>query len=80
MTELIGHLINGEMISDTNTRSQDVFNPSTGGVDKQVALASKKTVEEAIASAKAAFPEWRNTPPSKRARVMFRFKELLEKN
>jgi len=80
MTELVGHLINGEMISETNTRTQDVFNPSTGGVDKQVALASKKTVEEAIASAKAAFPEWRNTPPNKRARVMFRFKELLEKN
>jgi len=80
MTELVGHLINGEMISETNTRTQDVFNPSTGGVDKQVALASTKTVEEAIASAKAAFPEWRNTPPNKRARVMFRFKELLEKN
>ncbi|TEW51907.1 CoA-acylating methylmalonate-semialdehyde dehydrogenase [Psychromonas algicola] len=80
MTALVGHLINGEMITDTNTRTQDVFNPSTGGVDKQVALASKKTVEEAIASAKAAFPEWRNTPPNKRARVMFRFKELLEKN
>ena len=80
MTALVGHLINGEMITETNTRTQDVFNPSTGGVDKQVALASKKTVEEAIASAKAAFPEWRNTPPNKRARVMFRFKELLEKN
>ena len=46
----------------------------------QVALASKTTVEEAIAAAEAAFPEWRDTPPIKRARIMFRFKELLEQN
>jgi malonate-semialdehyde dehydrogenase (acetylating)/methylmalonate-semialdehyde dehydrogenase len=79
MTELIGHFINGENVTET-IRTQDVFNPATGVAEKKVALASKKTVEEAIAAAKAAFPEWRNTPPSKRARVMFRFKELLEQN
>ncbi len=76
---LVGHLINGEMRTDA-PRSQDVFNPSTGEVSKQVALASKATVEEAIAAAQAAYPAWRNTPPAKRARVMFRFKELLEQN
>jgi len=75
----IGHLINGESRTD-DTRTQDVFNPSTGEVEKQVALASKATVEEAIAAAQAAYPEWRDTPPAKRARVMFRFKELLEEN
>ena len=75
----IGHLINGEIRTD-NARTQDVFNPSTGEVEKQVALASKATVEEAIAAAQAAYPEWRDTPPAKRARVMFRFKELLEQN
>jgi len=75
----VGHLINGELRTDAK-RTQDVFNPSTGAVSKQVALASKATVEEAISAAQAAFPEWRNTPPSKRARVMFRFKELLEQN
>jgi malonate-semialdehyde dehydrogenase (acetylating)/methylmalonate-semialdehyde dehydrogenase len=76
---IVGHLINGEMVSDTG-RTQDVFNPATGKVEKQVALASKKTTEQAIAAAQAAYPAWRNTPPIKRARIMFRFKELLEAN
>jgi len=76
---IVGHLINGQLITDAE-RLQDVFNPSTGEADKQVALASKATVEQAIAAAEAAFPAWRNTPPIKRARVMFRFKELLEQN
>jgi len=76
---VVGHLINGERV-ETSTRTQDVFNPSTGEVSKQVALAPVETVEQAIASAQAAFPEWRNTPPIKRARVMFRFKQLLEEN
>lgn len=75
----VGHLINGRIVSDAS-RLQDVYNPSTGAVSKQVALASKATVEQAISAAEAAFPEWRNTPPIKRARVMFRFKELLEQN
>ena len=75
----IGHLINGKICTD-NARTQDVFNPSTGGVEKQVALASKATVEEAITAAQQAYPAWRNTPPARRARVMFRFKELLEQN
>lgn len=75
----IGHLINGTLQAATG-RTQDVYNPSTGEVSKQVALASKATVEEAITAAEAAFPEWRNTPTLKRARVMFRFKELLEQN
>ena len=75
----VGHLINGRMVDDA-ARLQDVYNPSTGAVSKQVALASKATVEQAISAAEAAFPEWRNTPPIKRARVMFRFKELREQN
>jgi malonate-semialdehyde dehydrogenase (acetylating)/methylmalonate-semialdehyde dehydrogenase len=45
-----------------------------------VALAGRSTVEEAIAAAEAAYPAWRDTPPLKRARIMFRFKELLEQN
>ncbi|MGB0669736.1 MAG: CoA-acylating methylmalonate-semialdehyde dehydrogenase [Porticoccaceae bacterium] len=76
---VIGHLINGQ-ITHESARTQDVYNPSTGEVSKQVALASKATVEEAIAAAQAAYPEWRNTPAIKRARVMFKFKELLEQN
>jgi malonate-semialdehyde dehydrogenase (acetylating)/methylmalonate-semialdehyde dehydrogenase len=79
MTEVIGHLINGVMVNDT-ARTQDIFNPATGLAEKKVALASKATMEEAITAAQAAYPEWRNTPPIKRARIMFRFKELLEQN
>jgi malonate-semialdehyde dehydrogenase (acetylating)/methylmalonate-semialdehyde dehydrogenase len=75
----IGHLINGKM-TNNDTRSQAVFNPATGEATKRVALASKQTVEQAIVAAEAAFPEWSKTPPLKRARVMFRFKELLEQN
>jgi malonate-semialdehyde dehydrogenase (acetylating)/methylmalonate-semialdehyde dehydrogenase len=81
--QIIGHLINGEMIHTStgdDSRNQDVFNPAMGEATKKVALASKKTVEQAIGAAQAAFPAWRNTPAIKRARVMFRFKELLEQN
>jgi malonate-semialdehyde dehydrogenase (acetylating)/methylmalonate-semialdehyde dehydrogenase len=75
----VGHLINGQIVNDKN-RTQPIFNPSTGDSTRQVALASKATVEQAIAAAQAAYPAWRATPPIKRARIMFRFKELLEPN
>ncbi|MBB3142410.1 CoA-acylating methylmalonate-semialdehyde dehydrogenase [Halomonas sp. THAF12] len=75
----LGHLINGVRIDD-DARTQDLYNPSTGVVAGQVSLASKATVEEAIAAAQAAFPAWRDTPPAKRARIMYRFKALLEQN
>lgn len=78
--QVVGHMINGSQFQGQGDRNQDVFNPATGAVTKKVALASKNTVEEAIAAAQAAFPAWRNTPPMKRARVMFRFKQLLEEN
>ena len=76
---VIGHLINGEMIP-ADERTQDVYNPATGEVSNQVGLASQATVEKAIAAAQAAYPQWRDTPPIKRARVMFKFKELLEQH
>jgi malonate-semialdehyde dehydrogenase (acetylating) / methylmalonate-semialdehyde dehydrogenase len=75
----VGHLINGEIRTDS-ARTQDVFNPATGVAIKKVALASKETVDDAIAAAQAAYPAWRNTPVGKRAAVMFRFKALLEQN
>ncbi|SDX72101.1 CoA-acylating methylmalonate-semialdehyde dehydrogenase [Marinobacter mobilis] len=75
----IGHLINGQIITE-GERRQPVYNPSTGDTSREVILASKATVEDAIAAAQAAYPEWRATPPIKRARIMFRFKELLEQN
>ena len=79
VTHTIGHLIDGQIVNDT-ARTQPVFNPATGQISGQVALASKATVEQAIASAEKAFPDWRNTPPLKRARVMSKLKVLLEQN
>ncbi len=76
---LVGHLIDGKSVT-TGTRAQDVFNPATGRAEKRVLLAPKATVEDAIASAQAAFPAWRNTPPLKRARVMSNLKVLLEQH
>ncbi len=72
----IPHLINGERHHSTNTL--DVYNPSTGQVCSQLSMGDQSLVAEAVAVAKAAFPAWRDTPPAKRARVMFRFKQLLE--
>ena len=76
---IVQHLINGELVSK-GERTADVFNPSTGQAVRKVELASRATIQQAIDSAKAAFPAWRNTPPAKRAQVMFRFKQLLEQN
>ncbi|WP_054886802.1 CoA-acylating methylmalonate-semialdehyde dehydrogenase [Pseudomonas sp. NBRC 111130] len=76
---IVQHLIHGELVTK-GERTADVFNPSTGQAVRKVELASRATVQEAIESAKASFPAWRNTPPAKRAQVMFRFKQLLEQN
>jgi malonate-semialdehyde dehydrogenase (acetylating)/methylmalonate-semialdehyde dehydrogenase len=76
---IVGHLIDGKPVT-TGTRAQDIFNPATGRAEKRVLLAPKSTVEDAIASAQAAYPAWRNTPPLKRARVMSNLKVLLEQH
>ena len=76
---VVGHFIDGREVADTN-RPAPVTNPATGQVTRQVAMATRSTVEDAIAAAEAAFPAWRNTPPLKRARIMFRFKQLLEEH
>src|SRR5690606_15519637 len=75
----IPHLINGERVAGQG-RAADVFNPSTGQVARQVALADRATVQQAIDAAQAAFPAWRNTPPAKRAQLLFRFRNLLEQH
>ena len=75
----IPHLINGERVAG-GSRAQDVFNPATGHAEKRVLLADKATVEQAIASAQAAYPAWRATPPLKRARVMSNLEVLLEQH
>ncbi len=76
---IVGHLIGGERVSG-GTRTAPIYNPATGEVAREVQLADQETVERAIAAAAAAYPAWRQTPPMKRARIMFRFKELLEQN
>ncbi|WP_163576253.1 CoA-acylating methylmalonate-semialdehyde dehydrogenase [Halomonas faecis] len=73
----ISHYINGQPAAGESGRTQDVFNPATGSVSGRVALASRGDVDTAVAAAKAAFPAWANTPPIRRARVLFKFLELL---
>ena len=73
----IPHVINGMATTGTSTRRQNVTNPATGAVTGSVCLANSADVDAAVAAAKAAFPAWSNTPPLRRARVMFKFLELL---
>src|SRR5579863_4754931 len=74
----IGHFIGGKEVKSTSGRFGDVFNPNTGEVAAKVALAGKSDVEKAIANAEAAFPGWAATNPQRRARVMFKFLELIQ--
>ncbi|MFT5131926.1 MAG: malonate-semialdehyde dehydrogenase (acetylating)/methylmalonate-semialdehyde dehydrogenase [Gammaproteobacteria bacterium] len=78
-SDIVGHYINGRKVN-VYDRLLAVTNPATGQVIRNVAAASKDIVEDAIKDAQAAFPAWRDTPSLKRARIMFRFKELLEQN
>ena len=76
----IAHFISGQTTAGTSTRAQDVFNPATGAVTGRVHLANVQDVAQAVASAQAAFPAWADTPPLRRARVMFKYLELLNQN
>ena len=73
----IGHFIDNARVSGTSGRSQPVFNPATGESSSNVALASVEEVGRAVASAKNAWPEWANSPPLRRARILDRFKSIL---
>src|SRR3569832_2896980 len=74
----IGHSVGGMQIKGGSGRTGDVFNPNTGEVQAKVAFASKSEVEQAIANAAAAQPAWAATNPQRRARVMFKFLELIQ--
>jgi malonate-semialdehyde dehydrogenase (acetylating)/methylmalonate-semialdehyde dehydrogenase len=76
----IDNAIGGKLVRSTSTRTQPIFNPATGEASGTLPLATVAEVNAAVAAAKKAFPAWANTTPMKRARVMFRFKELLEKH
>ncbi|OYU68906.1 MAG: methylmalonate-semialdehyde dehydrogenase (CoA acylating) [Alphaproteobacteria bacterium PA2] len=76
----ITHFIDGSSLAGTSGRTGDVFNPNTGEVQAQVALASVSEVDLAVQAALRAQPNWAATNPQRRARVMFEFKRLVEAN
>jgi len=76
----IGHFIGGQARAGQSGRTSDVFNPATGEVTARVALASETEVAAAVAAAQKAFRPWAETSPLRRARVMFRMKELVERD
>jgi malonate-semialdehyde dehydrogenase (acetylating)/methylmalonate-semialdehyde dehydrogenase len=76
----LGHYIAGRPTAGTSGRQQAVYNPSTGRVARQVALASAEEVATAVAAAAAAQPAWGDTPPLRRARVLNAFLQLLNQH
>lgn len=75
---VVKNYIDGEWVDSQSNRLSDVHNPATGGVIAKVPLSTADEVNEAVAAAKSAFEEWRETPPYTRARYMFRLRNLLE--
>jgi malonate-semialdehyde dehydrogenase (acetylating)/methylmalonate-semialdehyde dehydrogenase len=73
------HWISGAPIAGISGRTSDVFHPATGLVQARVPLAAAAEVDAAVAAATAAFPDWSAQPPLRRARVLFRFREIFER-
>ncbi|HEY8426697.1 MAG TPA: aldehyde dehydrogenase family protein, partial [Limnochordales bacterium] len=73
-------LIDGRWRASAAERHEPVYNPATGEVIGWVPFATEEEVAEAVSAAARAFPAWRATPPIERARLMFRYKELLERH
>ena len=76
----IEHFINGKITKGSSKKTSKVFNPATGEQTSEVNLASKSDVDTAVENAKEAFIEWSRKPAAQRARILFKFKELIEKN
>ena len=76
----LSHFVNGALVKGASARFADVFNPATGEVQAKVPLASKDEVDAAIAAAAAAQPAWGATNPQRRARVMMKFVDLLNRD
>ncbi len=74
----IEHIIDGKRTSGAGTSVAAVYNPATGEQVADVVMGGKRDINTAIESAKAAFADWSTTPPAKRARVMFRLRDILE--
>ena len=77
---LIEHFVDGKLFSGSSDRKGKVFNPATGEQESEVKLASKSDLDKVVEIAKKAFETWALKPALQRARVMFKFKELIEKN
>jgi malonate-semialdehyde dehydrogenase (acetylating)/methylmalonate-semialdehyde dehydrogenase len=78
--ETVPHWIGGRAVEGVSEVFAEVFNPATGKATKRVPLDGTAELEQAVAAATAAFAEWSALPPLRRARVFFRFRELLERN
>ena len=78
--KLIEHFVGGKIIPGTSDKKGKVFNPATGDQEKEVRLASKADLDQSVKIAKKTFDEWSLKPSLQRARIMFKFKELIEKN
>ena len=78
--KLIEHFVGGKLFSGSSDRKGKVFNPATGEQESEVKLATKSDLDQAVGIAKTAFETWSLKPALQRARVMFKFKELIEKN
>ncbi len=76
----LGHYIDGRRIAGRSGRSAPVYNPALGVATTEVALASADETRSAIAAAQKALPEWSDMPPLRRARVLFRFRELIDRH
>ena len=77
---VIPHWVNNAIVTSKGERSTPVFNPATGLIEKRVVLATVSDVDAAVQSAAKAFPGWAATPALRRARVLFKFKELMERH
>src|ERR1700761_8467578 len=75
----VSHFIGGSLVEGASGRFGEIFNPATGEVTKRVAFAAANEVNRAVAAAAAAFPKWAAQPPLRRARVLMRFLEALER-
>src|SRR3954471_7810443 len=80
ITESVGLWINGRREAASSTRSGDVTNPATGAVVRTVPFCNDADIDKAVKAGKAAFPGWRKTPALRRARILMRYRELIEKN
>ncbi|MCL2299623.1 MAG: CoA-acylating methylmalonate-semialdehyde dehydrogenase [Firmicutes bacterium] len=80
MPELLQPFINGEYIESQTEKYTDAFNPSTGEVVAKVPCCTREEVAGAVAAAKAAWPAWRDTPVIKRAQVLYKLRDLIDRH